>query len=97
MVDFEKHLKENRDHRVEAKKECAAFYRSSIVAMYKVCGFPEDVCGSCKRKIWFVRTKTGKACPYTNDGISHFADCPDAAGFRKGESAMKWENPKGQK
>jgi len=41
-------------------------------------------CKKCGRKIWFVKSKNGKAMPVTDEALSHFADCPGANGFRKG-------------
>jgi len=38
---------------------------------------------TCKAIIWYVRLKTGKVAPYTADALNHFADCPDAAAFKK--------------
>ncbi len=40
-------------------------------------------CTACGRTIWMVRMKSGKFNPVTADGISHFADCPNAKEFRR--------------
>jgi hypothetical protein len=40
-------------------------------------------CRACGRTTWFVRTKAGRLAPYTDDALSHFADCPHADRFRK--------------
>jgi hypothetical protein len=40
----------------------------------------------CKATIWYVRLKGGRVAPYTIEALNHFADCPDAEGFRRGKS-----------
>lgn len=40
-------------------------------------------CAACGRTIYFVRMKSGKTNPITEEGISHFADCQKAKRFRK--------------
>lgn len=32
----------------------------------------------CGTRIWFVKTPAGERMPVTQDGVSHFATCPDA-------------------
>jgi hypothetical protein len=40
-------------------------------------------CSSCKKKIWFLKMKkTGKMNPMTSEGVSHYADCPNAKTHR---------------
>lgn len=43
---------------------------------------PEQ-CKDCGRTIWFIRGKSGKFNPVTDEGLSHFIDCPGAARFRR--------------
>jgi hypothetical protein len=40
-------------------------------------------CKACGELLWFVRHKNGKQAPYTVDGINHFANCPEAARFKR--------------
>lgn len=50
------------------------------------CGDPTP-CRHCGRPVWWLTMlKSGKKNPFTDDGVSHFADCSGAAGFRKGKS-----------
>lgn len=43
----------------------------------------------CGREIWFIRMKSGRCSPITDEGLSHFADCPNAADFRKGKDSVE--------
>lgn len=45
----------------------------------------EGKCKGCDREIWWVEHNSGKAAPYTNEALNHFADCPDAQRFRNGK------------
>jgi len=40
-------------------------------------------CRACDRTIFWIRTTNGKNAPYTREALSHFADCPAAATFRR--------------
>lgn len=40
-------------------------------------------CKRCGRKIWFLATRDGKKNPYTDDAVSHFADCPNVKEFKR--------------
>lgn len=40
-------------------------------------------CKSCGVAITFVKTERGHLMPVTQEGTSHFADCPDARLYRK--------------
>lgn len=43
-------------------------------------------CRKCGRPIWLLTNPaTGEKMPFTDEGLSHFADCPGAADFRKGK------------
>ncbi len=55
-----------------------------FIALFKVIGAPYGMCKSCGKTIYWITTKAGKQCPYTPEGISHFADCPNANQHRKG-------------
>ena len=61
----------------------ASFYRKAIVRLYEQLGLDAGTCSKCGRDIWWVVTVNGKRNPYTDDGISHFADCKQAGTFRK--------------
>jgi len=40
-------------------------------------------CRGCAKEIWWVKLKSGKNAPYTEEGLNHFADCVKADQFRK--------------
>ena len=42
---------------------------------------PASKCQGCGREIYWAKTPSGQAMPVVF--MSHFADCPDAAKFRK--------------
>jgi len=46
-------------------------------------------CSKCGRKIFWVKTKTGRSQPSTTNLISHFADCPKAQYFKNKEKFRK--------
>lgn len=52
-----------------------------IKALLKNVGDP-GVCRGCGVSIVWMRHKNGKAVPYTEQGLNHFADCPVAQRFR---------------
>lgn len=39
-------------------------------------------CRYCNRKIWYIKMKSEKLNPITDEGLSHFTDCPNANGAR---------------
>lgn len=52
--------------------------------LLKALGAPAE-CKRCGQTIyWIVSGKTGKKNPITEEGISHFADCPNAKEFKRG-------------
>lgn len=88
MSDDERDIYPDNDERVQqgheqGKRDAAAHYRKAIVALYRTLGFEESACSSCKKTVWWARTKKGKAIPLTIDGVAHFADCPNADQHRK--------------
>lgn len=40
-------------------------------------------CKACGRRVWWVKMRSGKLNPITDELISHFADCPRAEELRK--------------
>ncbi len=38
-------------------------------------------CKACGRQLYFCTSKTGAKVPLTDDGVSHFKDCPEPARF----------------
>lgn len=56
--------------------------RKNLRSLYKTIGADEAACKGCGRKIFWVKTKNGKNAPFTEDGLNHFADCPESAKFR---------------
>jgi hypothetical protein len=63
---------------------CYVTWRDRVKAFLKVLSH-ETACRSCGKAIYWVVTKNGKRAPYTAEGISHFADCPNAAQHRAGK------------
>ncbi len=58
--------------------------KENVTRLLKM-AFGEPVqCEACQADIWFVAMiKSGKKNPIGADGISHYANCPNAAAFRK--------------
>lgn len=53
-------------------------YREKVGRLVAALGEP-GTCRSCSRPIWWVKMlKTGKAAPFTDAALNHFADCPFA-------------------
>lgn len=44
-------------------------------------------CKACGTDLFFVQHANGKLTPYTSDGVNHFANCPEAARFKKPKGA----------
>lgn len=66
-----------------AKVAAAKFYREKIKKLLDLVGATTELpCQSCGRRIRFITTKKGKFMPITVDGVSHFADCPNASVHR---------------
>ncbi len=57
--------------------------RARFAALFKVMGIERKECKACGAAIYFVASPKGKRIPYTEDGVSHFADCPHANNFRR--------------
>jgi len=53
-----------------------------MASLLKVVGDVGE-CRGCGATIWWIKTRTGTAAPYTVAGVSHFADCPKSAEFRR--------------
>lgn len=62
------------------------FEERILALLNNVAEFQRD-CKACGAPLWFVKHKNGKMAPYTAAGISHFADCPKAAQFKKAREA----------
>ena len=73
------HQGENMESHYQLDEESQARFE----ALFKVMGIPPRRCRSCGRAIYFIPTGRGSRVPYTTDGVSHFADCPDANSFRR--------------
>jgi len=56
--------------------------RENIRALLPLIG-DEGVCKACGARIFWVMHKNGKEAPYTQDGLNHFIDCPEANRFKK--------------
>ncbi len=46
-------------------------------------------CKRCGAALYFLRHSTGNLVPYTEDGINHFLNCPQAAEFRKKQQGQQ--------
>jgi hypothetical protein len=44
-------------------------------------------CKACQATIYMVIHNNGKTAPYTEDGLNHFINCPNAGQFRRGNAA----------
>ena len=51
--------------------------------LYEMLGLDEGKCRACGRKFWWLKSRYGTTMPYTEDGLTHFVDCPDSGSFRK--------------
>lgn len=64
------------DARLDTMREKAkAFYRKNINALMTAIGADVGRCNACGRGVWWIRTKNGKAQPFTADGFPHHGDC----------------------
>jgi hypothetical protein len=79
----ERVMKEFRAVFMDAYGFCEGIFRIRNEKLFDM--LSESKFCSCGRKIWFLKTKAGKAMPVTDEGLSHFADCPDAEKYRKTE------------
>lgn len=55
-------------------------------------GAKSKLCG-CGTRIWFVKTPAGERMPVTQDGVSHFATCPDAGKHSRKKRVVKEPAP----
>lgn len=46
------------------------------------CGAP-SACDACGTQVWFLTMRSGKRSPFTEEAVSHFANCPEAGRFRR--------------
>jgi len=51
--------------------------------LLKLAAYEVRPCRACGQMLYFVRHNTGKAAPYTADGVNHFITCRSADSFRK--------------
>jgi Zn-finger protein len=49
---------------------------------------PKRACKSCLAPIYWIETQAGKRMPVNANGVSHFADCPNAASHRKSRESL---------
>jgi hypothetical protein len=55
-----------------------------IERLLKLTAYEVRPCKACGQMLYFVRHNvTGKAAPYTTDGINHFLQCSSAESFRR--------------
>jgi hypothetical protein len=48
-----------------------------IKALLENVCYDKRPCKACGKSIYFTRTRAGRIAPYTEEGISHFLDCPE--------------------
>jgi hypothetical protein len=51
-------------------------------------------CKLCPATIYMVQHNNGKIAPYTESGVNHFLDCPNAPGVSKAEELIARFQPK---
>jgi len=57
--------------------------RTRIGAMLTLLAREVRPCKRCGRTVYMVPTaKSGSMAPFTDDAVSHFADCPEAEHFK---------------
>jgi len=55
-----------------------------LAKLLSLAAYETRPCKACGAVLYFVRHHaTGKAAPYTADGVNHFIACPAADSFRK--------------
>ena len=59
-------------------------FEAGVRAVLATIGAEQKTCSKCQAPMWFVRhMQSGKYIPVSAAGCSHFANCPEAASFRK--------------
>lgn len=58
-----------------------AVAKGNILALLRNIG-DKGRCKGCGSPIYWVRHKNGRVGPYSENGLSHFIDCPKADQFR---------------
>ena len=66
-----------------AVKQVRAAYEANIARLMKTIGADVGLCLGCNARVYWVTTRKGKKAPFTAAALSHFADCPDAAKYRR--------------
>jgi hypothetical protein len=58
--------------------------RRQVRAMLRLVAVEVRPCKRCGRELFMLKmNNSGNLNPFTDDAVSHFADCPDAASFRR--------------
>jgi hypothetical protein len=57
--------------------------------LLKLAAYEVRPCKACGQTLYFVKHNTGKAAPYTADGLNHFIACESADSFRKKKAEAK--------
>jgi hypothetical protein len=65
------------------KSDLEQMWAGRMKALLKVIAGHPARCRDCGREIWWLVTAAGRKSPYTEEGISHFADCPAAQARRQ--------------
>ena len=61
-----------------------AAFEAGVRAVLATIGAKQVPCSKCQAPMWFVVHQVkGSHIPVSAAGCSHWADCPDAASFRK--------------
>lgn len=61
--------------------------RRWIRTLYDFIGADHGICKYCGVDVWWAVSKTGHKAPFNQDGLIHFADCPNAAEARRKRKA----------
>lgn len=58
-------------------------YQKNLLALLKNCAVEARPCRACGATLYMVVHANGKKAPYTEAGVNHFIDCPQAGRFRR--------------
>jgi hypothetical protein len=78
--------------RLRAEVATGAALAKNLDLLIKQIGDP-GVCRGCGAPIRWVRHLNGKRVPYTVVGLNHFADCPKAKHFKRGQPHLDLGEP----
>lgn len=56
--------------------------RGAVRSFIETIGW-EGICKGCHATVYWIEHANGKRAPYTRLALNHFADCPEAAAFKR--------------